>query len=148
MPPQPLFQAVFEARIVAGVNRIEVKYEQPLGLDETQHGYFTSSEFAFTFGYELWPLEEWRRSDTFALSTSISVPRERSWLDLIREPDPRVTCVGASRDRRERTSLDLRRRLGDESDTYTIEQRDFPDTLQCSIESDAATAAGRARFGV
>jgi len=143
---QPSFEAVFDAHIAPGRNRIEVSYDQPLGLREKQRGYFTESSYAFTFRYELWPLKEWTRAEKFLLSTTITVPREKKALDFMLSPDPRVKCVGASRDRRSRSPVRFRRALEDESDTYAVKLRNFPDTLECSIKGAAPTAAGRAKY--
>lgn len=73
----PLYQAAFSASIKAGVNIINIKYNQPLTILERAYGYFTDSRSIEQFTYQLGPLKEWTLADDFSLEVTLSSLRKR-----------------------------------------------------------------------
>ena len=68
-----LYSAVFTGKIRPGENIISIQYRQLADVWETAYGYFTRSRFSTSVTYELWPLKEWKLSDTFSLTVNVKV---------------------------------------------------------------------------
>jgi hypothetical protein len=68
-----LWRAVFTGTLRQGRNTIRVSYQQPLGLSETDYGYFVSSKWETFLEYELWPLKAWKLAPGFRINVEISV---------------------------------------------------------------------------
>ena len=66
-----LCRATFVGKLLQGENIIRVSYRQPVGVTETHYGYFTKSRYASGFGYELWPLKEWKLAEDFTLNVDV-----------------------------------------------------------------------------
>ena len=63
----------FSGKLSQGRNVIRIGYRQTVGVSEAHYGYFTKSVFASGFGYELWPLKEWKLSPGFSLNVDVRV---------------------------------------------------------------------------
>lgn len=70
-----LTRARFLGALKPGENTILVAYMQPLTSNEISYGYFQESRWSQGFGYELWPLKEWKRAKDFRLRLRISMPK-------------------------------------------------------------------------
>jgi hypothetical protein len=62
-----LWKVLFDGKMIAGDNTLEVSYSQPVSFSEVHYGYFTKSKWSSAVGYELWPLAEWRLADDFQM---------------------------------------------------------------------------------
>ncbi len=68
-----LHEARFRIALPAGRSELEVRYLQPLSLEERGHGYFTDGDLYRSFAYELWPLRGWTLADGFAIELRVAV---------------------------------------------------------------------------
>jgi len=147
--PREVYEAEFALDLLEGENDIVVEYAQPLGLIEKSRGHFTSSRFAFSFGYELWPLREWELDDAFTLKLGVEYRAAAGWLDWIRTPAPVVECVGSARSpaQAESSPTRFKRAWTRGRDRYAAEfGSDFPELLECTISSRRANQVGRSRL--
>lgn len=124
---RPIYRAIFQGRLDAGANRVEVRYVQPLGADEAAYGYFTTSRWIRVFGYELKPLKEWSLAEDFALDIFVSTPRtppgESAWSSIFSKKRS-IECFMPNPAIIEQ----------DDKIVYSVRLgRDFPDRLICQM---------------
>lgn len=131
----PLYQAAFSASIKAGVNIINIKYNQPLTILERAYGYFTDSRSIEQFTYQLGPLKEWALADNFSLQVTLSSLRKRP------ERDSGWSLMKS----RAIDCLQPGQVLENDSDHLNLMLtfgKNFPDTLVCQIgDSDLLDSA-------
>ncbi len=72
-----LYRASFKAAVHAGVNKINVTYQQPLSAEERDYGYFKDGRFVNYFQYELWPLKDWLLAASFQIDLTVKMKREK-----------------------------------------------------------------------
>ena len=70
-----LAQGEFDVPFESGENDVSIRYVQPLGMQEHDHGYFKKGRFLKTFRYELWPLNEWVLDGHFTIELRVTAPR-------------------------------------------------------------------------
>lgn len=80
MLPPAAAKVSFSGALRAGANEIRVRYSQPQGRDEIDHGYFKTSKWASTVAYELWPLHEWQLAPDFRMQVEVSAEDDTSAL--------------------------------------------------------------------
>jgi hypothetical protein len=156
-----LWQATFVVDLEPGEQSITVEYTQPLGVFETEYGYFVRSTFEFQVRYELWPLREWDLADGFALDFRVVVPPQRGLLGWLFTPAPAVRCIGVedtsvvtessesdAPEVAQAADIALTRGLESEADTYVATFRaDFPGVIECRIADPEVTHIGRELLG-
>lgn len=92
-----LYHASFEGTLTQGRNIISVNYRQPVGVSETHYGYFTKSVYASGFGYELWPLREWKLAPGFSLNIDVRVADYSSLMRTLFGSRNRIRLSGSGK---------------------------------------------------
>ena len=92
-----LCMASFSGKLSQGRNVIRVGYRQPVGVSEAHYGYFTKSVFASGFGYELWPLKEWKLAPSFSLNVDVRVADYSSLRRTLFGSRNRIRLYGSGR---------------------------------------------------
>jgi hypothetical protein len=92
----PVLQARFSANLVVGDNTVVVTYQQPLGQNEEDYGYFHKGRFIEFFRYEVWPLSEWKHARDFRVDGEVTIRRPRpSWWKRTFSNPRSVGCRGS-----------------------------------------------------
>lgn len=74
MEKAAMARARFTARLAAGVQTMDIRYQQAWGEDQRfAGGYFHRRKPARRISYELWPLKEWSLDPGFRLTVRISI---------------------------------------------------------------------------
>ncbi len=68
--------------LTAGINEIEVNYDQALSYDESGHSYFSDGSWWQGFSYELWPIAEWQWAPDFSAELTFSVAARSGFLGI------------------------------------------------------------------
>ncbi len=124
-----VYQANFSGHLVAGENKIQIKYSQPLTGYEASYGYFTESRFIEEFDYILAPLKDWNIADDFTLNFTLTTPRKRSGPDGWRFSN---LFISRSINCSFPTKGDVRSNDGKIVYSY-VAGKDFPDILNCRM---------------
>jgi hypothetical protein len=90
-PAPPAYEATVVGDVALGFNELSFEYQQPLGAQETNYGYFRGEgDMVQSFEYGLWPLREWKRAEHFALDFTATLDRPapnlwQRWFGSVRE---------------------------------------------------------------
>lgn len=116
-----LYTVPFSAKFQTGSNTIRVTYKQPLSTSEIGYGYFQSSKWMHSFGYELWPLKEWKLDANFEMKIKFTTEVGGVWDRLVKRKIV-AACNGIDLRFKAKPNLPLKKSLGangyDEFYTY------------------------------
>ena len=76
---EKMYKAKFYGKMIKGKNKIVIRYKQPANIIEEDHGYFISSEYSTSVGYEIWPIKEWKKTDDFSIEVNIKLKDDASF---------------------------------------------------------------------
>jgi len=151
-PVDSRYKVSFAGELRAGLNTINVRYVQPMSVDERIGGFypfFMTSTFASYFSYDLSPLREWVIDDAFTMKVRISFKDDTGWSKALTGSDYRARVYGLSKEKVEYNPYDYPGRTrveipisnsagnsdsGDIREFQILFRKDFPDTLETRID--------------